>query len=72
MQNCHTEAAQILVNLEILDKRVAMAEDVLLHVGLREVRDELSEINEKIVTIQGQWEAATAKLQGCDSEIANA
>ena len=38
IQNCHTEVAQTLVNLEALEKRVGMVEDVLVHARLREVR----------------------------------
>ena len=34
MQNCRTEVAQTLVNLEALEKRVGVVEDVLVHAGL--------------------------------------
>ena len=34
MQNCHTEVAQLLVNMEALEKRVGMVEDVLVQARL--------------------------------------
>ena len=69
LQNCHTEVAQTFVNLEALDKRVGVVEDVLVHAGLREVRADIKKTNEEISAIRGNWEAATAKLQGLDSEV---
>ena len=69
MQNCHIEVAQTLVNLEALEKRVGVVEDVLVHAGLREVRADIQKTNEEISTIRGNWEAATIKLQGLDSEV---
>ena len=69
MQNCRTEVAQTLVNLEALVKRVGVVEDVLVHAGLREVMADIQKTNEEISTIQGNWEAATIKLQGLDSEV---
>ena len=55
--------------MEALEKRVGVAEDVLVHAGLREVRADIQRTNEKISTIRGNWEAATVKLQGLDSEV---
>ena len=69
MKNCHTEAAQTLVNLEALEKCVGVVEDVLVHVGLREVRADIQKTNEEKSTIRGNWEAATVKLQELDSEV---
>ena len=69
MQSCHTKVAQILANLEALEKRVGVAEDVLVHARLREVRADIQKPNEEISTIRGNWEAATVKLQGLDSEV---
>ena len=69
MQNCRTEVAQTFVNLEALEKRVVMVEDVLVHAGLREVRADINKTNEKVSTIWGNWEAATVKLQELDSEV---
>ena len=60
----HTEVAQTLANLEALEKRVGVVEDVLVHAGLREVRADIQKMNEEISTIRGNWEAATIKLQG--------
>ena len=71
MQNCRTEVAQSIANLEALEKRVAMVKEVLVHLGLRKVRTEVQRINKKIFIIQGSWEVATTKLQGFDSEITN-
>ena len=45
MQSCHTEVVQTLSNLEALEKRVCMAEDVLVHAGLREVRADIQKTN---------------------------
>ena len=69
MQSCRTEVAQTLANLEALEKHVSVAEDVLVHARLREVRAEIQKTNEEISTIRGNWEAATIKLQGLDSEV---
>ena len=66
MQSCRTEVAQTLANLEALEKRVDVAEDVLVHAGLREVRADIQKPNEEISTIHGNWEATTVKLQGLD------
>ena len=71
MQSCHTKVAETLVNLEALEKRVGVAEDVLVHAGLREVRADIQKANEEICTIQGNWEAAIVMLQGLDSEVEN-
>ena len=71
MQNCHTEVAQTLVNLEALEKRVGVVEDVLVHAGLREVRADINKTNEEVSTIWGNWEATTIKLQGLDSAVEN-
>ena len=71
MQNCRTEVAQTLVNQEALEKRVGVVEDVLVHARLREVRADIQKTNEEISTIRGNWEAATVKLQGLDSEVEN-
>ena len=35
MQSCRIEVAQTLANLEALEKRVGVAEDVLVQVGLK-------------------------------------
>ena len=69
MQNCRIEVAQTLVNLEALEKRMDVVEDVLVHAGLREVRADIKKTNEDISAIWGNWEAATIKLQGLDSEV---
>ena len=69
MQNCRTEVAQTFVNLEALEKRVGVVEDVLVHAGLREVRANINKTNEEVSTIRGNWEAAIVKLQGLDSEV---
>ena len=69
MQNCCTEVAQTLVNLEALEKRVGVATNVLVHARLREVRADIQKTNEEISTIQGNWEAIPVKLQGLDSEV---
>ena len=50
---------------------MGVAKDVLFHVGLREVRADIQKTNEEISTIRGNWEAATVKLQGLDSEVKN-
>ena len=62
---------QTLVNLEALEKRVGVAEDVLVHAGLREVRADIQKANKEISTIWGNWEATTIKLQELDSEVEN-
>ena len=69
MQNYRTEVAQTSTNWEALEKRVAMTEDILVHAGLREIKTEIQEVNEKMMTLQDNWEVATAKLQGFDSEV---
>ena len=61
MQSCRTEVAQTLANLKALEKHVGVAEDVLVHAGLREVRAEIQKTNEEISTIRGNWEAAIVK-----------
>ena len=71
MQSCRTEVAQTLANLETLEKRVGVAEDVLVHAELREVRTDIQKTNEEISTVWGNWEAATVKLQELDSEVVN-
>ena len=48
---------------------MGMVEDVLVHAGLREVRADINKTNEEVSTIRGNWEAATVKLQGLDSEV---
>ena len=53
MQNCHTEVAQNLVNLESLEKRVGVVEDVLVHVGLREVRADIQKRMRKYLLFGG-------------------
>ena len=50
---------------------MGVAEDVLVHARLREVRADIQKTNEEISTIRGNWEAATVKLQGLDSEVEN-
>ena len=69
MQHCRTEVAQTLVNMEALEKRVGVVEDVLVHAGLREARTDIQKTNEEISTIRGHWEAATVKLQGLDTKV---
>ena len=41
MQSCRTEVAQTLANLEALEKCVGVAKDLLVHVGLTEVRADI-------------------------------
>ena len=41
IQSCGTEVVQILAKLEALERRVGVAEDVLVHAGLREVRADI-------------------------------
>ena len=60
---------QTLANLEALEKHVRVVDDVLVHTELRKVRADIQKTNEEISTIQGNWEAATIKLQGLDSEV---
>ena len=62
---------QTLANLEAFEKRVCVAEDVLVHVGLREVRADIQKTDEEISIIWGNWEAAIIKLQGWDSGLEN-
>ena len=50
---------------------MGVAEDVLVHAGLREVRADIQKTNEEISIIRGNWEATTIKLQGLDSEVEN-
>ena len=69
MQNCRTEVAQTLVNLETLEKHVGVVEEVLVHAGLKEVRADIQKTNEEISAVRGNWEAATVKLQRLDSEV---
>ena len=71
MQNHCTKIARISANLEAFEKRAAMTKVILVHAGLREVRVDIQKTHEEITTIQGNWEAATAKLQGLDSEVEN-
>ena len=71
MQSCRTEVVQTLANLEALERRVCVAEDVLVHVGLREVRADIEKTDEEISIIWGNWEAAIIKLQGLDSGLEN-
>ena len=78
MQSCRTEVAQTLANLEGLEKRAGMAEDVLVHAGLREVRAYIQKTNEEISTIRGNWggsntQAARIGFRGgkCPSSIAS-
>ena len=58
MQNYRTEVAQTFVNLEALEKRVGVVEDVLVHAGLCEVRADIKQTNEDISTIWGNWGSA--------------
>ena len=48
---------------------MGVAEDVLAHVGLRELRSDIQKTNEEISADRGNWEVATVKLQGLDSEV---
>ena len=50
---------------------MATIEDVLVHVGLLEIRARLQKTNEEIATLRGKWEEAIVKLQGFHSEIQN-
>ena len=68
MQNCHTEAAQTLVNLEALGKRVGVAEGIGPS-WIERSKGRYSKTNEEISAIWGNWEVATIKLQGLDSEV---
>ena len=63
MQSCRTEVVQTLANLEALERRVGVAEDVLVHAGLWEVKADLQKMNKEISTVRANWEAATVKLQ---------
>ena len=49
---------------------MAMTESVLAQPGLKEMMAEIQEMNEKMTTSQGNWEAAISKLQVFDSEVA--
>ena len=53
MQSCHTEVAQTLANLEALERRVGVAEGVLVHARLREVRVDLQKTNEEYLLFGG-------------------
>ena len=48
---------------------MGVAEDVLVHAGLREVRVDIQKTNEEISTIRGTWEVVTIKLQRLDLEV---
>ena len=48
---------------------MGVSEDVLVHARLREVKADIQKTNEKIFTIRRNWEVATVKLQGLDSEV---
>ena len=72
MERCHTREAQATTTFEALEKRVAVVEEVLVQLGWHEMRIELKGTNEKMTTLQGNWEATTFKLQELDSEVANA
>ena len=50
---------------------MATTESVLVQAGLEEIRTKIQEINEKMTNLQGNWGAASSKLQGFDSEVAN-
>ena len=50
---------------------MAATEDILVHVGLREVRTKIQKINKKMTTLQGNWGIATIKMWELDSEVAN-
>ena len=54
MQGCRAEVAQTLVNLEALEKRVGVVEDVLVHVGVREVGADIQKMNEEISANSGE------------------
>ena len=53
MQSCRTEVVQVLAKLEALEKHMGVAEDVLVHARLREVRADIQKTNEEISTVQG-------------------
>ena len=57
-----------IANLEALKKQVAVVEEIMVQAGLREITAEIQQMNEKMTTIQGNWEAATTKFQELDSE----
>ena len=50
---------------------MGVAEDVLVHAGLCEVRVDIQKTNEEISIVRGKWEAPAFKLQELDSEVAN-
>ena len=51
MHNYCTGVAKVVVDLEALEQWVAVTESVLVQLGLREVRAEIQEINEKMTTL---------------------
>ena len=69
LQSHCTEATQTSTNLEALEKRVAMTEDMLVHSVLRAIRTELQGMTEEIAIVWGKWEEATDKLQEIDIEM---
>ena len=71
LERCGTRVAQSIANFEVLEKRVAVVEEVLVQSGWHEMRTELQTTNEKIVTMQGNWKSATAELEEIESEIIN-
>ena len=69
VHNHCTEVTQTLANLEAREKRVVVTEDVLVHIGLQELKTKLQGMKEDIGTIRGKWEEATLKLQEFDKEM---
>ena len=53
MQSCYTEVAQVLAKLEALEKRVGVAEDVLVHARLREVRADIKKLMRRYLLFGG-------------------
>ena len=69
VERCRTSIAQSIANFEALEKRVAMVEHVLVQSGWREMRTKLQTMNQKIVTMHGNWESATASCRRWDQRL---
>ena len=61
IHNHCVEVAQTSSNLEAIEKWVAVTEDVLINVGLWELRTKLQGMKEEIATIRGKWEEASCR-----------
>ena len=53
MHNFRTKVVQTLANQEALERSVGVGEDVLVYVGLTEVRADLHKTNEEISIVRG-------------------